>query len=83
VPLENGRGGLVDLLPVGDVTELELAAELERERLEPLLPPGDENAVPATRGELARRRLSDPARRAGDDRRLPRRDLRVSNAMKL
>ena len=55
---------------IGDVAELELAAELERERLESLLPPGDEHAIPATRHELARGCLSDAARRAGDDGRL-------------
>ena len=54
--LEDGCGGPVDLLLIGDVAELELAAELVRERLEPLLPPGDEHAVPATR-RRARARL--------------------------
>ena len=68
--LEDGRGRPVDLLPIGDVAELELAAELERERLEPLLPPGDEHAVPAARDELPRGCLADAARRAGDDGRL-------------
>ena len=83
MPLEDGRGGPVDLLPVGDVAELELASELERERFEPLLPPGDEHAIPAARDELARRCLSDAARRAGDDGRLHGATLRISNAMKL
>ena len=49
--------------------KLELAAELEREWLEPLLPPGDEHAVPATSDELARGCLADAARCAGDNRR--------------
>ena len=59
--LENGRGGPVDLFPIGDVAELELAAELVREWLEPLLPPGDEHAVPAASDELPRDR--SPMRR--------------------
>ena len=54
-------------LPVGDVAELVLAAELGRQRLEPLLPPRNQHAVPAPPRELARGRLADAARRAGDD----------------
>ena len=67
VPLEDRRGRALDRRAVGDVAELELAAELRRERLEPLLPPRDEHAAPASPGELSRRRLADPARGAGDD----------------
>jgi hypothetical protein len=68
VPLEDGGGGAVDVLTVGDVTELVLAAQLGRERLEPLPTPRHEHAVPPSARKLARCRLADPARGAGDHR---------------
>ena len=48
--LEDRRGRAVDRGAVGDVAELEFAAELRRELLEPLLPAGDEHALPAPAG---------------------------------
>jgi hypothetical protein len=66
--LADGGPGAVDSLPVGDVADLVLAADLVGERSEPVLAPRDEDATPAARRERARRRSADPARRARDDR---------------
>ena len=41
----------LDRLAVGDVADLVLAAELLRERAQPLLAPREQHAVPAARGE--------------------------------
>ena len=65
--LEDRGGNAVDRLPVGDVEELVLAAELLREGPEPVLPPGEEDAAKAAACKLARDRGADAARRAGDD----------------
>ena len=67
VPLQDRRGRAVDLVPVGDVADLVLAAELGRERLEPLPPARDQHQLPAAPRQLPRGRLADPARGAGDD----------------
>ena len=67
VPLEDACGYPLDRLAVGDVADLELAAELACERLEPLAAPGEQDAVASPRRERPRRRLADPARGAGDD----------------
>ena len=68
VTLEHGRGGALDRLAFGDVAELVLAAELGRERCEPVLAACHQDEVPAVASEPARERLADPARRARDDR---------------
>ena len=65
--LEDPRGHRVDRVSVGDVAQLDLAAELLGERAEPVLPARDEHALPALLREESRRRLADPGRRARDD----------------
>jgi hypothetical protein len=60
-----GHGGL-DLLALGHVAELVLAAELVGQRLEPLAPAGDEDAAPAALREPARDRLADARAGSGD-----------------
>ena len=50
MPLEDRRGGALDVLALGDVADLDVrAAELGRERAEPVLAPRDEHAR-ASRG---------------------------------
>ena len=68
VALEHTRRHGLDRLPVADVADLELTAELLGERTEPLLAARDEHAVPVPLGELAGDGLADPRRRSGDDR---------------
>ena len=58
--LENARGDGIDVLPVGHVADLPLAADLPGERLEQLLPACQEDAAPAAAVERTRGRLSDP-----------------------
>jgi hypothetical protein len=60
-------GELLDGLPVGDVADLRLAANLVRHRSQPLLAARDEDAVPAAAGERAGHLCADSARAAGDD----------------
>ena len=66
VARQDRRGRPVDVAPVGDVAELVLAAELRGQGLQPLLPAGDEHAVPALPRQLPRGRGADPAGRTGD-----------------
>ena len=54
--------------PVGDVADLGLAAELGRERLDPVAPAGEQDREPAVAREPPRERLADPRRGAGDHR---------------
>ena len=63
---DDRRGGAADGVTVGDVADLVLAGERGRELTQPLLAPGDEHAVPAVGGELARERLADAGGRPGD-----------------
>jgi hypothetical protein len=67
VPLEDRRGDAVDGLAVADVAELPLAAELLRERPQQRLATREQDDVPAAAAQLARGRLADPRRGAGDD----------------
>jgi hypothetical protein len=67
VALRDPRRDLVHLRAVGNVAGLRLRAELCSDLLEPLGPPGKEQAVPSARREGARGRGSDPARSSGDD----------------
>ena len=77
VPVEDPRREGVHLVAVGDVAKLDLAADLRRERAQPVLPAGDEDAPPPAPCEQPRDRLSDPRRGAGHDRDPPRRLLVV------
>ena len=45
--LEDARCERIDRGAVADVAELDLPADLVRERTQPILAPGDEDAVPA------------------------------------
>ena len=67
MPLQDRRGGAVDVGAVRDIADLVLAAQLGREPLEPVLPARDEHRPPAAPRQLASRRLADAAGRAGDD----------------
>ena len=60
-------GGGLDLLAVADVADLELAAELARELPQPSLPPREQHAQPAARGERAGDLRADAARSSGDN----------------
>ena len=66
--LEDRRRRALDVVPRRHVAELELAAELGSQRLEPLPPPRQQDALPAPPRQLPCRCLADPARRTGDDR---------------
>jgi hypothetical protein len=68
MPRLHARRHRFDRGPVADVADLSLAVDLGRERLQPILPPCDEEAAPAAPGQLARGRLSDPGRGARDER---------------
>ncbi len=65
--LEHARGHGLDLLAIGHVAELPLAADLAGDRLQPVLATCEQDAVPAATRELARRCLSDPRRGSRDD----------------
>ncbi len=65
--LEHARRDVVDLRSVGHVADLPLAADLPRDALELGAATREEDAVPALAGELARDRLADAGRGAGDD----------------
>ena len=65
--LEDRRGDAVDGLAVADVAEVPLAAELLRERPQQRLATREQDDVPAAAAQLARGRLADPRRGAGDD----------------
>ncbi len=67
MPLEDRRRDAVDCLAVADVAELPLAAQLLRERAQQLLATSEQDDVPAAPAQLARSRLADPRRGAGDD----------------
>ncbi len=69
VPLEHASGDALHRLAVADVAELELAAELLRQRLAgaPRRRATRTQCQPLAR-ERARHRLADPARRTRDDR---------------
>ena len=54
-------GRPVDVTPVGDVAELVLAAELGGQSFQPLLPAGDQHAMPAVPRQLPRGLGADPA----------------------
>ena len=68
MPLEHARGDLVHLRPVGDVADLELAADLGRDALELLRSARQQHAVPALSRELACGRLADAGRGPRDHR---------------
>ena len=59
---------LVDLAAIADVADLPFAADLSCEGLEAVGPSGEEDAVPASAGELTHCRLADPGRCSCDDR---------------
>ena len=65
--VEDRCGRPVDVAPVGDVADLVLGAELGGQRLQPLLPAGDQHAAPALPRQLPRGRGADAAGRTGDD----------------
>ena len=65
--LQDRRGDAVDGLAIADVAELPVAAELLRERPQQLLATREQDDVPAAAAQLARGRLADPRRGAGDD----------------
>jgi hypothetical protein len=67
MPLAYRRRDPVDRLAVADVADLELAADLLRERAQPLLAPREQDTPPAARRERARSCGADSARRPGDD----------------
>ena len=62
-----GRHGL-DGVAVADVAQLDLGADLVRNRAQPVLTPRDEDAPPALLGEQPGDRLADPGRGSRDDR---------------
>jgi hypothetical protein len=67
MPLGDPRRELVDMRSLGDVTDLGLCSDLGGHRLQPLGSAGDEDAVPAPRGEKSRGRGPDSARPSRDD----------------
>ncbi len=67
MPFEDPRRHRLDRVAVADVAQLDLAAELVRERPEPVLAPGDEHAPPPVPGEEPGGRLADARRGSGDD----------------
>ena len=68
MPLEDSRRGAVDGLTVGDVAELVLAADLLRERAQPVLAPREQHAVPAAPREEPGDLRADAGRRSRYDR---------------
>ena len=62
MPREHPGRSRLDRLAVGHVADLDLAADLLRDRAQLVLPPRDEHAAPATRGEQPGGRLADPRR---------------------
>jgi hypothetical protein len=67
VPLADAPRHLVDLRAVTDVADLRFRAELARDPLEALAPPGEQHAAPSVSGEPAREGGPDAARPARDD----------------
>ena len=67
MPLEDSGRDALDRLPVGDVADLVLAADLLGERPQPILAAGEQHAVPAAAREQACDLRADAGRRAGDD----------------
>ena len=63
----NRRRHSLDGAPVADVADLVLGVQFLGERAQPLLPAGDEDAVPSLGGERAADLGADSARRARDD----------------
>jgi hypothetical protein len=68
MPLADARPEFLHRSPVADVADFELAVDLGSEGPQPLLAPGDEDAVPAPPGQLARGRLANPGGGARDER---------------
>ena len=68
MPLEEARGERLDCGAVADVAELDLAADLVRERTQSILAPCDEDAVPALLREQPCGRLADAGGRSRYDR---------------
>jgi len=65
--LEDARRDRVHGGAIGDVAELELAADLLGERAQALLATRKQHAVPAAARESARELCTDAGGRAGDD----------------
>ena len=66
--LRGALDGRDRLLAIGDVGLDREAADLRGQRVEPVLAPRGDGDGRALLGERARRRLADPAARAGDER---------------
>jgi enoyl-[acyl-carrier protein] reductase I len=59
---------IVDLRPIRNVARLELAVDLRGKALQPLPPPGDENAAPPPIGQAPREGAADTTRSTRDHR---------------
>ena len=66
--LADPPGEIVDLRPIRDVARLDLAVDLCGEALQPLSPPGDENAAPPPIGQAPCEGGADTARSTRDHR---------------
>ena len=66
--LEDAGRHRLDGVAVADVAQLDLGADLVRDRAQPVLTPCDEDAPPAFLGEQPGDRLADPGRGSRDDR---------------
>ena len=67
MPLADPDGGLLDLLPVGNVADLRLGADLRRDALQALGPAREQDAAPAACSQEPSRGGPDPARSPGYD----------------
>jgi hypothetical protein len=65
--LRDSTGDFVDLAQLGYVARFRLGADLSGERLEPLPPACEQDAVPAALGQEPGRGGADPARASGYD----------------
>jgi hypothetical protein len=68
MPLEDARGERIDCGAVADVAEVDLSADLVRERAKPIFATGDEDAVPALLREQPRGGFADAGGRSRYDR---------------
>jgi enoyl-[acyl-carrier protein] reductase I len=68
VSLADPPGEIVDLRPIRDVARFELAVDLRGEALQPLPPPGDENAAPPSIGQAPCEGGADTTRSTCDHR---------------
>src|SRR2546423_15619007 len=62
MPFDHPRGDRLHVVAAADVAELVLGAQLLRERAQPVLPPRQQDELPAAGSELARDRRAEAAR---------------------